>query len=147
MTRHPLRDRRTCGQFDAGSAAVELTLLAPLVVLLLLLIVAGSRGTTARGQIDAAAAAAARAASAARTPADATTAAETAARSGLGVGTPACRTMTVTADTSDFVRGGLARATVSCQVDFTDLAGLRLPLARTLTSTATSPVDLYRAVA
>ncbi|CAO5240131.1 TadE/TadG family type IV pilus assembly protein [Frankia sp. AgKG'84/4] len=145
MTRRPRRARCSPGR-DGGSAAVELTLLAPLVVLLLLLIVAGARGADARGQVDAAAAAAARAASAARSPAEATAAAQTAARSGLTVGTPACRTMTVTLDVTDFVRGGLARATVSCQVDLTDLAGLRLPLARTLTSTATSPVDLYRAV-
>ncbi|SNQ50244.1 TadE-like protein [Frankia canadensis] len=132
---------------DTGSAAVELTLLAPLVVLLLLLIAAAARGTDARGQVDAAAEAAARAASAARSPAEATTAARAAAEAGLAVGSAACRTMHVTVDLGAFTRGGLARATVSCRVDFADLAGLRLPAGRTLTSTATSPLDVYRAVA
>ncbi len=148
MTRLPRPDaHRPPPPRDAGSAAVELTLLAPLVVLLLLFIVAAARSADARGQVDAAAAAAARAASAARSPAEAATAAQEAARAGLTVGTAACRTVSVTVDTSAFVRGGWARATVSCQIDLADLAGLRLPATRTLTSTATSPVDLYRGVA
>ncbi|MCK9921183.1 pilus assembly protein [Frankia sp. AgPm24] len=144
MIRPSRRRRRTPARRDGGSAAIELTLLSPLIVLLLLVIVAAARGADARGQVDAAAAAAARAASAARSPAQATQAAQAAARSGLTIGSHTCRTVTVTVDTSSFVRGGLARATVSCQIDLADLVGLRLPATRTLTATATSPLDVYR---
>uniref|UniRef100_UPI001EF46B16 TadE/TadG family type IV pilus assembly protein n=1 Tax=Frankia sp. CiP3 TaxID=2880971 RepID=UPI001EF46B16 len=61
---------------DAGSAAVELTLLAPLLILLLLLVVAAGRQVQARLLVDAAARQAARAATASRSPVQAARAAD-----------------------------------------------------------------------
>ncbi|WP_239340905.1 TadE/TadG family type IV pilus assembly protein [Frankia sp. CiP3] len=134
------------GSGGDGSAAVELTLLAPVAILLLLLIVAVGRQIQTRMQVDDAAQAAARAATTARNPAQAQTAARAVVAAGLPGGTPSCRTVIVTVDTSDFRPGGSVRATVACTVDLADLTGLRLPAVRTVESTFTAVIDLYRGV-
>ncbi len=137
---------RRAGFGEDGSAAVELTLLAPVVILLLLLIVAVGRQIQTRMQVDDAAATAARAASTARSPAQAQAAARAAVTAGLPGGTPSCRAVTVTVDASDFRPGGVVRVTVACTVDLADLTGLRLPASRTLASTSTAVIDRYRGV-
>lgn len=132
---------------DTGSAAVELTLLAPLIILLLLLIVYAGRAVNARGQVDAAAHTAARAASIARSPAQAVAAAAQAIAPDLAGSDGPCAALTVQVDTSQFRPGGVVRATVACRLDQSDLAaGLPIPGQRTLTTTASAPVDVYRGV-
>ncbi|OHV23984.1 hypothetical protein BBK14_23680 [Parafrankia soli] len=134
------------GASETGSAAVELTLLTPLIVLMLVLVVYAGRGVNAHGQVDSAAHTAARAASIARTPAAAVTAAEQAIAPEL-TGSGPCTAVTVEVDTSHFRPGGVARATVVCQLDQSDLAaGLPIPGRRTFTATASAPIDLYRSV-
>ncbi|MEX5713816.1 hypothetical protein AB1484_38005 [Parafrankia sp. FMc6] len=101
---------------------------------------------TTRGQVDSAAHTAARAASIARTPAAAVTAAEQAIAPDLTSAGP-CTTVTVQVDTSQFHPGGVARATVACLVDQSDLAaGLPIPGQRTFIATASAPIDLYRTI-
>ncbi|OHV31608.1 hypothetical protein CC117_25680 [Parafrankia colletiae] len=148
MSRSPQRRRgRQSAGGDRGSAAVELTLLTPLIVLLLLLIVYAGRAVNARGQVDTAAHTAARAASIARTPTQARTAAEQALAADLTPDAGPCTRVTVTVDTSQFHAGGVVRATVDCQLDQSDLAaGLPLPGQR-ITATASAPIDVYRSVA
>ncbi|WP_285224242.1 TadE/TadG family type IV pilus assembly protein [Frankia sp. Mgl5] len=134
------------GASDTGSAAVELTLLTPLIILLLVLIIYAGRAVNARGQVDSAAHTAARAASIARTPTQARAAAQAAIAPDL-TGAGPCTALTVQVDTSQFHPGGVARATVVCQLDQSDLAaGLPIPGQRTLTATASAPIDLYRTV-
>ncbi|CUU60862.1 Flp pilus assembly protein TadG [Parafrankia irregularis] len=132
---------------DAGSAAVELTLLAPLIILMLLLIVYAGRAVNARGQVDTAAHTAARAASLARTPTLAIAAAQAAVAPDLTGNTGPCTALTVEVDTSQFRPGGVVRATVACRLDQSDLAaGLPVPGGRTVTAAAAVPIDLYRGV-
>ena len=130
---------------EEGSVATELVLLTPLLILMLLFVVALGRTVSARLEVDGAAAQAARAASIARDPATATAMAQQTVSTALGSDHVTCANLTVTTDTADFVPGGQVVVTVSCSVDLADLVGLRLPAAETLTSTATSVLDVYRA--
>jgi Flp pilus assembly protein TadG len=125
---------------------VELTLLAPLLIALALAVLAAGRQTEARMQVNDAAATAARAATTARTPTDATHAAQDAAAAMLTGDNATCHTPTVTVDTSDFTPGATITATVACTVDLADLTGLSLPGSRTITATASAILDRYRTV-
>jgi Flp pilus assembly protein TadG len=127
---------------DRGSAAVEITLLTPLLVLMLLFVVFLGRVTEAQAVISDAAHQAARAASIAPTPAaaQARQAAAT-ALSGRGL---ACRHFTVTVDLAGFRPGGSVRATVTCTTGLSDLALLDVPGSRTLSASFTSVIDTYR---
>lgn len=129
---------------ERGSATLELVLLTPALIALLLLVAAGGRIEGARGQLDGTAREAARAASIARTPAAAQAAAAEVANGRLGSTRIACGGLSVTTDTSQFRAGGSVRTTITCNVQLSDLVGIALPGSRTLTATATEPVDLYR---
>ena len=130
------------GDDEAGSVATELVLLTPLLLLMLLFVVALGRTVSARLEVDGAAAQAARAASIARDPATATAMAQQAATTALGSDGVTCANLTVSTDTADFAPGGQVQVTVTCHVD---LVGLRLPASQTISSTATSVIDVYRA--
>jgi Flp pilus assembly protein TadG len=132
------------GQGDRGSAAVEMVLLTPLLMLFLLLIVAAGRLVQARMEVDSAAEQAARAASLARDPASAAAAATATAQSALASQDVTCDPMRVSPDLSDFIPGGQVTVQVSCTVSLAGLAMLHLGGGETLTSTFTSPIDVYR---
>lgn len=136
---------RRMGDREAGSVATELVLLTPLLLLMLLFVVALGRTVSARLEVDGAAAQAARAASIARDPATATAMAQQAATTALGSDGVTCGNLTVTTDTADFAPGGQVQVTVTCHVDLADLVGLRLPASQSISSTATSVIDAYRA--
>jgi Flp pilus assembly protein TadG len=131
---------------ESGSVALELVLLTPLLLLMLLFVVALGRTVSARLEVDGAAAQAARAASIARDPATATAMAQQTVSTALGSDHVTCGDLSVATDTADFTPGGQVAVTVTCTVDLADLVGLRLPAAETLSSTATSVIDQYRAV-
>jgi Flp pilus assembly protein TadG len=127
---------------DRGSIAVEVVLVAPLLVALLLFVVGLGRIAHTRGQIDGAAADAARTASLARTPAAAQLAGESAARAQLG--DRSCRSLDVDIDTTRFRPGGDVVARLRC---VSSLAGLGLagfPGTRTFNATAHAPIEIYR---
>lgn len=125
--------------------ATELAVSIPLVLVLLVFIGVANRGVTARQDVDSVAEAAARAASLQRDPATAQTAAADAAVANLGDGRVTCTPLTVNVDTSSFEPGGSVTATVYCTVDYTDLAaGFPIPGSLTFSSSATSPIDLWR---
>ena len=136
--------RRLAGK-ESGAVATELVLLTPLLLVMLLFVVALGRMVSGRLDVDGAAAQAARAASIARDPSTATAMAQQAATTALGSDHVTCGHLTVTTDTADFVPGGQVSVTVTCTVDLANLVGLRLPAAETLSSTATSVIDTYRA--
>jgi Flp pilus assembly protein TadG len=133
---------------EAGSVAAEVAIAVPILVALLVFAgVLVSRGVDARLRLDDVAHQAARAASATRSPAAATTAAQQTVTASLASAGVDCGRPGVSVDTSDFVPGGTVTVTVSCRLDLSDAAALlAVGNSRTLTATATSPLDVYRAV-
>jgi Flp pilus assembly protein TadG len=123
---------------DRGSVSVELAITVPLLILLLMFLVLCGRAASAAIDLNAAAAAAARAAAHTTDPAAATAAAEHAATATTGGWDCVTRT-----DTSGLRRGGQVAVTVACRVPLADL-GLPVPAVRTLTASATQPVDTYQ---
>ena len=129
---------------ETGAATTELVLLTPALITVLLFVIALGRVTSARQDVDAAARDAARAAANTRSAQAAERAGDDAARAALVEGGVECRTLAVDVDTAGFRAGGTVRASVSCTVEFGDLAGVALPLSRTITSTFAAPIDRYR---
>jgi Flp pilus assembly protein TadG len=130
---------------DRGSAAAEVTLLAPILVMLLLFVgVVIHRGVDARLRINDAAHQAARAASIERTSTRATAAADTAATAALSSAGVTCRELQVNTSTGGLNPGGAVTVTVSCAVDFGDAFILGVPGRKRLSSTASQPVDTWR---
>lgn len=131
---------------DTGGASVELVILTPVILLLLLFVVAGGRLADARAKVDGAARDSARAASIARTPSRARSDGSAAAESRLTAGGVECRELQVDTDTAEFRAGGRVTSTISCSVDLGDLTLLRIPGRRTVSATATEPVDFHRGI-
>jgi Flp pilus assembly protein TadG len=136
--------RRTC---DAGSAALELVILAPVLLGLLGLVIAAGRTTIAQSAVDAAARNVARQASIALTPASAQAAAEASAGAALRGDGLDCVPVVVL-DVSQFGtlpgHPAVVTATVSCTVPLASLAVPGLPGAVRLQGRFASPLDIYR---
>lgn len=133
---------------ESGNAALELVILAPILLALLSLVIAAGRTTVAQGSVDAAARDAARQASIALTPAAAQTAGLVSARAALRQDGLDC-SPAVVIDTSQFtsVPVGLpaaVTAVVSCAVPLANLALPGLPGTAHLSARFTSPLDTYR---
>ncbi len=144
------RARRPRG--DAGSAALELVVLAPVLLVLLALVIAAGRTSIAKSSVDAAARDAARQASLALSPAAAQQAGVASARQALAADGLDCLVEKVVVDTGGPLAGfGLpagtpatVSATVSCTVPLSDLFLPGLPGAHTMTATFSSPLDVFR---
>jgi Flp pilus assembly protein TadG len=133
---------------DAGNAALELVVLAPVILILLGLVIAAGRTSIAQGAVDAAARDAARQASISLTPDTAKAAALSSARAALSRDGLDCNPV-VTVDTGQFStvpvgQPATVTATVSCRVPLSDLVVPGLPGSRTLSYTFTSPLDPFR---
>ncbi len=137
---------RSAGR-DDGNAALELVVLAPVLLFVLGLVVAAGRTSIAQGSVDAAARDAARQASISLTPGAAQAAALSSAKAALGRDGLDCDPV-VTVDTAQFSvpvgEPATVTATVSCQVPLSDLLVPGLPGSRTLRFTFTSPLDPFR---
>ncbi len=132
---------------DAGNAALELVILAPVILFLLGLVVAAGRTSVAQGSVAAAARDAARQASISLTPGAAQTAALTSARAALnqdGLDCDPVVRVNVTGFGVPVGEPATVQATVSCQVSLSSLLVPGLPGSRTLRATFTSPLDPYR---
>ncbi|MFE2533720.1 TadE/TadG family type IV pilus assembly protein [Streptomyces sp. NPDC059371] len=140
------RRRRAAG--DAGSAAIEAAIVVPSLIMFLCLAIAGGRIVISGAKIDAAAEDAAREASIHRTAASAQAAARTAAAESLADQGIACASTTVHVNTGGLGvpvgQVGTVTVSVTCTVRLSDLLLPGAPGVRTLTSTATSVVDMYR---
>jgi Flp pilus assembly protein TadG len=131
---------------ERGSVAAELTLVTPFLVLLLVFVaVLVHRGVDARLRLNDVAHQGARAASLTRTPAAASDAAQQTVTAALAQAGMNCLNPSVDVDTSDFQSGGIVTVTVICHVDLTDAPELGAGTSRTLTATASSPIDAWRA--
>ena len=135
------------GRGEAGSAAVELAALTPVVLLLLLFLVVVGRLAQAHQEVGSAAADAARAASIATSPAGEVVAADAAAASDLAGAGLVCSNLATSVDTADFRPGGDVRVDLRCAASLQGLSLLRLPGAATITGAAVAPVDRYRSTA
>jgi Flp pilus assembly protein TadG len=147
MTARPAAARPRRG--DRGNAALELVILAPVIVLLIGMVVAAGRTTIAQGSVDAAARDAAGQASIARSPAQALAAAQDSAGAELAGENLSC-TPVIEMPGLDLAFATPAgepasvTATVSCTVSLSDLLVPGLPGSQKLTGTFTSPLDPFR---
>ena len=139
--------RRSAEAGDAGNAALELVILAPVLLILIGLIIAAGRTTVAQGSLDAAARDAARQASIARSPAAALQAAQLSAQAALNQDGLDC-TPLVTVATGGFSaplgQPAAVSATVTCRVPLADLLVPGMPGSKFLSASFTSPLDPYR---
>ena len=133
---------------DDGNAALELVILAPVLLALLGLVIAAGRMSIAQGSVDAAARDAARQASISLTPAAATAAGQASARAALRQDGLDCWPV-VLVNVSQFAttqpgEPAVVTATVRCTVSLSDLALPGLPGSERLQAEFTSPLDIYR---
>lgn len=142
-------DRRSGSDRERGSATLELAIIAPALLLVLGLVVLAGRVQVAAGAVEHAATIAAREASLARTATSAQSTATTAATRELAAQDIQCATSSVTVDATGFATAlgqpATVTTSVTCTISFADLAVPGLPGSRTLTATATSPLDRFRA--
>jgi Flp pilus assembly protein TadG len=140
----------------AGSATVELVLVAPLLLVLLLFMVFAGRVVVAMGELEAAARDAARAASLSRSPQAAWQAAQQAAAADLAqTRRVTCQRLEVEVDTTAFqprqtatgATAGSVAVSVRCQVRLSDLSLLGLGGTRVVQRRAIAPVDAFRGTA
>jgi Flp pilus assembly protein TadG len=131
---------------ERGSVTTELVIVTPLMLLFLLLVVALGRTAGSRIDINGAASEAARAASIARTPLAAADAARQTATAAFADQHVTCANLDVTTNTANFRPSGTVTVSVRCAVKLEDLTGLRLPSGKTLTATASAPIDRYRGI-
>ena len=126
--------------------ALELAILAPVVIVMLLTVAALGRVTHGRATVDQAAAAAARAASLTSSPARARAGAASAATETLAGAGLSCVRMRVDVDVHAFRPGGQVSVTVTCTVDLSTFALAGVPGSVTLQASSTSPVEALRDV-
>ena len=138
------RERGSTG----GADALELVLLAPILLVVLVLIIGAGRISVGAGKGDQAAAVAARAASLEHSAASAQTSASAVAASTLADSGLTCQSMNVSIDTSAFAAPAGTPASVvvdvTCSVALSDLAIPGLPGSYVVSGHAASPVDVHQ---
>lgn len=142
------RPRSRCRRLDRGSTTIELAILAPALLALLALVIGAGRVGKAHTTIDSVAQSTARAASLARAPAQANSDAQDVAGQAMTQQGLTCTNKSVQVDTSGFAaplgQPATVTATITCTIPMGDLTIPGMPGSRTLTATATSPIDAYR---
>jgi Flp pilus assembly protein TadG len=130
---------------ERGAAALELVLMAPVLLAVLLLVVGLGRMAHARQQIESVAADSARAASLERNTALSAAMARAAAERSLGDAGLSCTGLDVDVDVSAYQPGGQVQVRVSCTAQLRDVALSGLPGARVFTASSTVPIEIHRA--
>jgi Flp pilus assembly protein TadG len=129
---------------EDGSAAIEAAVVAPALLLFILLVMLAGRVSSAQLRVEEAARDAARAASLARTAGQGAADASSTAQASLdGAGT-SCGSFSVEPNLGGFRPGGSVTVTVRCTTQLSDLAPLPVPGSKTLSASATAPIDTYR---
>ncbi|EON25021.1 TadE family protein [Nocardioides sp. CF8] len=129
---------------ERGVSAIELTLIAPVLMVVLLFVVGLGRMAHARQQIESVAADSARAASLERNTSLSTHAAEVAAAQSLGEAGVSCTNLKVDVDLSSYQPGGRVTVTVSCKTQLGDVALAGFPGSRVFSATSVVPIETYR---
>lgn len=136
--------RTTRWRDEIGTIAIELPLLAPVLILLIVLVARVGMSGSAQLQVDDAAREAARAASLSYTADEARALADSMARASLDRQGVRCTRVAVEVDTTTFRAGGRATANVRCSLSLPVIRGL--PSGSTVHARATEVVDLHRSV-
>jgi Flp pilus assembly protein TadG len=131
---------------ECGATAVELVLMASVLVGFIMTVVGAGRFVDGRSQVNDAAYAAARAASLAPDLDAAREAGQKAAQESLAERGKACATLTVSLAGTDFRTAGHVNAEVTCQADLSDVVGFGLPGTKSFTATAVVPIEQYRRI-
>lgn len=131
---------------EQGMASIEMAILAPVLLFAMVVVIMGGRIMVASNAAESAGGSAARAASLARTPGEAAAAAQRVAASSLsGEGLQCGSGPEVATDVSNWAgRPGTVTVVITCQVQLSDIGMPGIPGSRTITATATSPVDPWR---
>lgn len=130
---------------ESGAMAIELVLLAPVLLLLCGIIVMAGDFRSAANDVSNAAYAAARAASYTNESTAAQNAGQLAAEDSMANRGAACASMTTSIDTSDFTPGGDIKVTVTCVANLAQITGFGIiPGHKTFTATAVVPIDVHR---
>ena len=129
-----------------GSMALELALMTPVLIAFMMLMVGVGRMVEAQSQIAGAARDGARAASVGRTQGDAASFADRASKETLKTRDWCQGGPMVGPDLSEWAPGGQVTVTVTCDVDLGGLSLIGLPGSKTMTGTATVPLDTYRRI-
>jgi Flp pilus assembly protein TadG len=138
--RRPTRGRSGQRTTDSGSMAVELVMLAPVLLAFLLVVVAMGRYVWVRGDIEAASRDAARAASLERSQGAGRIAAIQTAKASLNDKWD-CTAEDVS---PNFDSGGVATIRLTCQVSWSGLGLIGLKGSKEVEATSSAPIDLYR---
>jgi Flp pilus assembly protein TadG len=120
--------------------AIEMVIIAPILVMFIMVVVAFGRYVAVRGDVEAASRDAVRAATLERTSGDAVNAATATADAALG-GRWEC---TAADRSGTFARGDTITITLSCEVPWRGLGLIGLTGSKTVTATSSAPLDLYR---
>lgn len=131
---------RAAGRGERGSMAVEIVLLAPVMMAFMMLVVAGGRYVSVRGDIEAASRDAVRAASLERSEGAARSIAVDTAAAALQDG-DSCQTAALS---GDFAPGGMITVTLTCEVSYDGLGLIGLPGSKTVTIQSSAPIDRYK---
>ncbi len=134
---------------DAGTMSLELALLAPVLVAFMMLMVGLGRVVEAQSQVDGAARDAARAASIARTRLGAQNAAVAAAQATMSGKKQWCQggpRTSIQWGRTQWRRGGQVTTSVQCVIDLSGLSLIKLTPSKTMTGSATAPIDTLRRV-
>ncbi len=130
---------------ERGSMALELVLLAPVIVLMVWVFgVYALRLAVANGDVEAAARDAARSASIARSADAARQTAAVSAATSLAASGRVCSSVQVAVSTADFQAGGTVTVTVTCTIPRSDLTPLGPGGVKDVQQAYTAPVDPYR---
>lgn len=147
-TTHRLQVRGTralrSARGDDGFSSLELVIITPVVLAMLLLVVGFGRLTHGRQLVQDAAAAGARAATLDSNPVRADADARQAAHDILAQGGISCQTFSTSVNTADFRPGGQVSVSITCTVGLSDLGLVGFPGSKTMTASATSPLDQFR---
>lgn len=129
---------------ERGSLAIELSVLAPMLLAFMFLVVFAGRVAQAESDVRSAAHEAARAASLRGSPTAAAAAAQMSVDENLSTSGVACGSSTVAVDTSNLRAGGQVAVTVRCTTSYADLAMFGVPGSRDFEVRAVEVVDTYR---
>ena len=137
--------RLTAPRDEWGTAALEMVVLAPVLIVILLFVVGLGRMAHADQQVQAGAADAARAASLERNTSASAAAAQQAARDSLGQAGVSCTNLDVSVNLDGYEPGGQVRVTLKCTADLSSVAMSGFPGSKVFTSTSTVPIENWRA--
>lgn len=129
-----------------GALALELTILAPILLILFMFLLACGRYFQTSSLLEDAARDGARSASQARSMADAQARVDEAVERSAGQAVASCKSTAAGSITTSFTAGRPLTVEVTCTIDYRDLGLLGLSGDTKLTRTFSSSVDPYRGV-